>query len=271
MQKILFYLLLFTVSVTAFSQNTDTITKYKLKGKIIDVKTRFPLKSAHILNLNSVVGTITNQYGEFAITAKKNDTLHISYIGYESIKLKVTNDLLKNNKIEIAIHPKIIEIKEVKVRAHNLVGVLAIDAKHVPESTPTRIHINGLAQAFEVGRPQSRNYDSPLAAVFNPVDFWYQKLGKKSKEMKKLKQLRKDDNLKEIMEQNFDREVMLEYLNMSRDELHDFLKDCNYSRRFIRKASDLQIVNAIINCYEGHKTDKKGKVKKEIIHIDETK
>jgi len=268
MQKTLFYLFLLTISFSAISQNNDKATKYKVNGKIMDVNTRFPLKSAHILNLNSVVGTITNRFGEFAITAKKNDILYISYIGYESIKLKITNDLLKNDKLEIAIHQKIVDIKEIKVKAHKLVGVLAIDAKNVPVNLPTRIHINGLAQAFEVGRAQARNYESPLAAVFSPVDFWYQKLGKKPKEMKKLKQLRKDDNLREIMEQKFDREVMLEYLDMSRDELHDLLKDCNYSKRFIRKASDLQVVNAVINCYESHKTDKKGKVKKEIIHIN---
>ncbi len=266
MQKTLFYILLVIVSFSAISQNNEE-AKYTLKGRIIDVKTRFPLKSAHVLNLNSVVGTITNRFGEFSISAKKNDTLHISYIGYESIKLKVTNDLLKNDKIKIAIHEKIVDIKEVKVKAHNLVGVLAIDAKSVPASTPTRIHINGLAQAFEIGRPTSRNYESPLAAVFNPVDFWYQKLGKRPKEMKKLKKLRKDDQLREIMEQNFNREIMLEYLSMTRDELHDLLKDCNYSKRFIRKASDLQIVNAVINCYESHKTNKKGKVKKEVIHL----
>ncbi len=267
LKKILF-LFFILVSFSLFSQN-KIVTKYKMKGKIIDVKTRFPLKSAHILNMNSVIGTITNRFGEFAITAKKNDTLHISYIGYESIKLIVTNDILNNDKLEIAINPKIVDIEEVKVKSHQLVGVLAIDAKNVPAATPKRIHINGIAQTFEVGKPKTRNYESPLAAVFNPLDFWYQKLGKKPKELKKLKKLRQDDQLRDIMEQNFNREILLDYLKMSRDELNNLLKDCNHSKRFIKKASDLQIVNAILNCYERQKTHKKGKVKKEIIHLSE--
>jgi len=265
LKKILF-LILILISFTAVSQNNET-KKHKLKGKVIDVKTRFSLKSAHILNLNTVIGTVTNRHGEFGITAQKNDILYISYIGYESIKLTVTNDLLNNGHIEIAIHEKIVEIKEITVKAHNLIGVLAIDAKTVPISTPKRIHIDGLAQAFEGTKAYSRNYESPLAAVFSPLDFWYQKLGKKPKELKKLKKLRQDDNLRKIMEQKFDREVMLEYLDMSREELHDLLKDCNYSRRFIKKASDLQIVNAVIDCYENHKTNKKGKVQNKIIHL----
>ncbi len=265
LKKIIFIVfILQTINILSQDeQRTNTV----LKGKIIDVKSHFPLKSAHVLNLSTVVGTVTNPNGEFEITAKKNDTLFISYIGYESIKLNVTNDILKNGYLKIAIHEKIVDIKEVKIKAHKLVGVLAIDAKIVPEEASTRIHINGLAQAFEIGKPRTRNHESPLAAVFSPVDFWYQKLGKKPKEMKKLKKLRKEDNLRQLMEQKFDREVMLEYLNMTREELNDLLRDCNYSRRFIKKASDLQIVNAVIDCFEGHKTNKKGKVKKDIIHL----
>lgn len=268
MFKKIFFIVVLIISSSVFSQNTAE-KKQKLRGKITDVKTKFPLKSANVLNLNTVIGTVTNRYGEFAITAKKNDTIHISYIGYESIKLIVTNDILNNDKLEIAINPKIIDVNEVKVKSHQLVGVLVIDAKNVPVSTPKQIHIDGIAQTFEVGKPQSPNYESPLAAVFSPVDFWYQKLGKKPKELKKLKKLRKDDQLRDMMEQNFNREILLDYLKLSRDELNDLLKDCNHSRRFIKKASDLQIINAVINCYEGHKTNRKGKVKNEIKRLSE--
>ncbi len=270
MIKKIFFLVIILITSTTFSQNT-IVKKKKLKGRITDVKTKLPLKSANILNLNTVIGTITNQYGEFALTAKKNDTIHISYIGYESIKLIVTNDILNNDKLEIAINPKIIDIEEVKVKSHQLIGVLAIDAKNVPIAAPKRIHIDGIAQTFEIGKPTSPNYDSPLAAVFNPLNFWYQKLGKKPRELKKLKKIRKDDQLRDMMEQNFNREILLDYLKMSRAELNDLLKDCNHSRKFIKKASDLQVINAVINCYESHKTNKKGTVKKEIIHLSDDK
>ena len=272
MVKKVFLLILIFISITAFSQEEEKeIRTKKIKGKVIDVNTRFPLKSAHVLNLTSVKGLVTNRFGEFSIYAKKGDEIYFSYIGYESVKLTVTNDLLKNDKLEIAIHEKTVNIKEVTVKAHELIGVLAIDAKNVPNAAPTRVHINGLPQAYEIGTPQSPNYNSPLAAVFSPVDFWYQKLGKKPKELKKLKRLREDDNLRAIMEQKFNREVMLEYLNLSRDELNSMLKDCKYSRRFIKKASDLQIVDAVVNCLESQKTLNKGKVKKEIKHYTENK
>ncbi len=260
---ILYFTLLMSTLLFSQEEIQDTIPK-KLKGQILDVKTRFPLKSAHILNLTSVKGTTTNQYGRFEITAKKGDEIYISYIGYESIKLIVTNDLLNDKDLKIAIHDRIVPLDEVEVKSHHLVGVLVVDAKNVPKSTPNRVHINGLPQTYETGLPKGRNYNSALAAVFSPIDFWYQKLGKKPKELKKLDKLRKDDKLREIMEQKFNREVMLQYLDLSREELNQMLKDCNYSKRFIKKASDLQIVDAILNCYENQKIQNKGKVKQEM-------
>ena len=58
----------------------------------------------------------------------------------------------------------------------------------------------------------------------------------------------------------FDREVMMEYLKMDSQELTELLNDCNYSEYFIKKASDLQLIEAVLDCYENYKALKKGKI-----------
>ena len=239
-----------------------------MSGRIISVTDKKPLQSAHIVNLNSVVGTVTNRKGEFKISAVSNDTIFISYVGYQSIKLKITKDLLRGNQLEIAIHEKTIDIDEVTVKAHNLIGVLEIDAKNVPRDEYSRIHIEGLPQAYEIGRPQSTDYNTVAGALFNPIDFWYNKFGKKPKELKKLKKLKEGDQLRDIMEEKFSREILMDYMDMSRKELNDLLKDCNYSNNFIRKASDLQVIEAVLECYENYRAIKEGKVSKDKIRIN---
>jgi len=273
MQKIAFTLVAFIFVNIAFSQEKETNLVAQdslgnLKGRITNVTDKKPLQSAHVLNLNSVEGTVTNSKGEFRIPAKVNDTIFISYIGYQSIKLKVTKDLLKGNELEISIHEKTININEVTVKAHNLIGVLEIDAKNVPKDQFTRIHIEGLPQAYEVGRPQTKDYTSVAGVLFNPLDFWYQKFGKKPKELKKLRKLKEEDQLRDIMEEKFSREILMDYMDMSRKELNDLLKECNYSDNFTRKASDLQIIEAVLECYENYRAIKKGKVSKDKIRIN---
>ena len=278
MQKIVITLLFISFTLSMFSQNLnlksqDTIkqdTIVLLKGKIISITDKKPLQSAHIVNLNSVKGTITNSKGKFQIPAKVNDTIFISYIGYQSNKLKITRDLLKGNELEIAIHEKIVNIDEVTVKSHKLIGVLVVDAKNVPKDSYSRIHISGLPQAYEIGSAYDNNYNSTLSAIFSPVDFWYKKFGKKPKEIARLKKLKEGDQMRGMMEQKYSREIMMDYLDMSRKELNDLLTECNYSSRFINKASDLQIIEAVLECYENYRAIQKGVVKKDIIHIKDS-
>jgi len=268
-KKIIYFLFLFIFSYASYAQDTiKKVSKVQLRGRITSITDKKPLESAHILNLNSVDGTITNSKGMFRIPAVANDTILISYIGFQSIKLKITKDLLKGNELEIAIHEKTATIDEVTVKAHDLIGVLVVDAENVPLDRFNRIHIDGLPQAYEIGRPQSKQYTSAVNAIFNPVDFWYNKFSKKSKEIKKLKKLKDSDALRNIMEEKFSREVLMTYMDMSRKDLNDLLNECNYSDRFIRKASDLQIIEAVLECYENYRAIQEGKVKKEVIRIN---
>lgn len=277
-KKLLIFLLFIGFIVELKAQNEDVATKdtisqkeiYSLKGRIISITDKKPLQSAHIVNLNSVHGTITNNNGQFEIPATANDTIFISYIGYQSIKLRITNDLLKGNELEIAIHEKIVNIDEVMVKSHKLIGVLVVDAKNVPNDSYSRIHINGLPQAYEIGNSYKNTYSSGINAIFNPVDFWYNKFGKKPKEINRLRKLKEGEQMRNMMEQKYSREIMMDYLDMSRKELNDLLTECNYSNRFINKASDLQIIEAVLECYENYRALQKGTVKKDIIHIKDT-
>ena len=265
MQKKVLLLAFIIISFTSVSQ---TKAKYKaLKGQIINAESKKALSAAHVLNLNSVTGTITNANGFFDILTQANDTILISYLGFQSIKLKVTNDLLKGNELVISLYEKANEIKEVVIKSTKLIGVLEIDVKQVPKDRFTRIHINGLPQTYEVGKPVSQNITSPIAALFKPIDFLYNHFGNKPKQLKKLQKLKKVDNLRKMLAGKFDREVMMEYLQMDKEELSKLLIDCNYSDYFIRKASDLQMIEAILDCYENYKAIKKGKIERNVLPI----
>jgi hypothetical protein len=265
MQKIIMIVCLLA-SLGMYAQK-DSLAIKVLKGQIIHAENNKVLSAAHILNLNTVTGTITNASGYFELPTRVNDTILVSYLGYESIKLKITNDLLKGNELEIALYEKSENIREVVIRSTKLIGVLEIDVKQVPKDRFTRIHINGLPQTYEVGKPRSKNFSSPVAALFQPVDFLYNLFGKKPKQLRKLQKLKKEDDLRKMLAGKFDREVMMEYLEMDRQELSELLTDCSYSDYFIKKASDLQMIEAILDCYENYKALKKGKIERNKIPV----
>ena len=81
-------------------------------------------------------------------------------------------------------------------------------------------------------------------------------------------ELKEGDKLRGIMEEKFSREVIMTYLDMSRKDLNDLLKECNRSDRFIRKASDLQVIEAVLQCYDNYRAVQEGKVQKDIIRVN---
>ena len=261
LKKYSFLLFLFFSFLSAFSQN-DSLQVRILKGQIIDSDNKKPLSASHILNLNSVTGTITNDQGFFELTAKANDTVMVSYLGYSSIKIKVTNDLLKGNELLIALYEKSEEVKEIIIKSSKLIGVLEVDVKLVPKDKFTRIKINGIRQTYELARPKASDFSTPIAALFKPVDFLYKLFGKKPKQLRKLQKIKKEDNLRKIMAGKFDREVMMEYLEMDRNDLMKLISDCNYSDYFLKNASDLQLIEAVLDCYEVYKALKMGKIER---------
>lgn len=90
MIKKVFFSFLFILSSFCFSQEITTV-----KGAIINANNNTPLENVNIVNLTQVIGTSTNKKGEFSIDVKANDTLHFSYLGFKSLKIKVTNDWIK--------------------------------------------------------------------------------------------------------------------------------------------------------------------------------
>lgn len=226
----------------------------KVKGIIIDASTDKPLESVNIVNLNQVIGTATNAKGEFELRAQPNDTLHLSYIGFKSVKIRVTNDWI--NKIEkstITLTELALALEEVVLNELKLTGYLEVDIQQVNINNNYRYSISGLPSSYEAGKKQPSAVAKVLGSIFNPLDFLYNTFGKKGKEMRKLKKMKEDDNIRNNLAKRFDREMLMALLNVNKVDLDEIVSKCNYSPEFINTANDLQILDAISECYEEYK------------------
>jgi hypothetical protein len=204
-----------------------------------------------------VRGTISNARGNFEIDAEVNDTLHITMIGFQSLRVRVTNDWIKNGNAKIELTEKAIALEEVRVRKYNLTGYLEVDAKLIPDEENYRYSISGLPQGYEAGEYSPKAFSRVMSSIFNPADMLYNFFGKKPKELKKLKEMKKDNTVKELLETKFDRETVAILLGIDKKDIPEILQHCNYSEAFINTANDLQILDAISQCYEQYKVLKK--------------
>lgn len=261
---ILFFLIISSTSTFAQNEEADTsIEKNNVEGVIIDSQTSDPIDKVNIVNLNQVIGTSTNNKGEFKLKAKVNDTLHLTYVGYKSIKVRVTNDWLKFGSSEIILTELALALEEVVVNELQLTGYLELDIKQVQVNTNYRYSISGLSSGYEAGNNKSPNKISKvLGSIFNPLDFLYNTFSKKGKELKKLKQMKKDDEIRNLLASRFDRETLMVLLQITKIDLDEIVSQCNYSKDFINKANDLQMLDAISQCYEEYKVLSRDKKKR---------
>jgi hypothetical protein len=212
------------------------------------------MSSVHVLNLNTIVGSISNDKGVFEIEAKANDTLYFSYLGYKPLKVAVTQDMIKFENPKFKLTVLAYALEEVILQPYQLTGYLAIDVKNVPLNPAGRYQIQGLpSNGYEAGNRNRSSISKAVGALFNPADFLYNLFGKNPKQMRKLKKMRADDEIKNLLASKFDRQVLIQLLGIDLVNIEEILRNCNYSKSFIREANDLQILEAISGCYEEFK------------------
>lgn len=213
-----------------------------------------PIPTVHVLNLNKVLMSITDANGVFAIDAEVNDTLFLSYLGFKTIKVTVTNDLIKFPKTEFKLTALALALEEVVVRPYQLTGYLEIDAKNVPINRNQRYSIPGLPTGgYEAGSRGPSAFSRVVGSIFNPFDFLHNLFGKKPNELRKLKKMRENNALRDLLSVKYDRETLEEFLQLDISDIDEILRNCNFSESFIRTANDLQILEAISGCYEEYK------------------
>lgn len=246
-------LLIIGLLLGAFSWAQET-ARQPLEGKVKNDVTEVLMPSVHVINLNSVEGTITDNEGTFKIAAKANDTLYFSYLGFKPLKVAVNNDMLKFGIPIFRMTELSFALEEVIVRPYQLTGYLDIDVRKVPLNPAGRYNIPGLPRSgYEAGNRNRSSISKALGALFNPADFLYNLFGKNPQQMRKLKKMREDDQIKNLLSTKFDRVILEQLLGIERVNLDEILRNCNYSNAFIKEANDLQILEAISGCYEEYK------------------
>ena len=250
------YLLTFFIAFVYFGHSQETKDEAdikQLRAVVLNAQTDQPMESVHVVNLNKVVGTITNEKGEFTISATVNDTLYFSFLGFKSQKIRVTNDMFKFRNTEISLTELAYALEEVVVRPYSLTGYLEIDVKNLPLNNAFQYSISGLSVGYEAGNKNPSAVTKVLGAILNPADLLRNLFGKKPNQMRKLRQIKEDDRIRDLLASKFDRETLMELLQMEKVDIEDILNNCNYSRSFITTANDLQILDAISSCYEEFK------------------
>ena len=108
-KKILLLLTYIVCQIAVYGQNT------LIKGSVTDASTGEPLPYVSLIFKGTTIGTSTDDYGQFSLsTSTPGDSLEISYLGYDTQKVKIRPNRV--NDLAIKLVPSGITLNEVIIR-----------------------------------------------------------------------------------------------------------------------------------------------------------
>jgi hypothetical protein len=241
---VLFYF--FSIAVVS-AQQDDSVQLF-FRGTIMDSSTGQPMMGANIINLSQLKGDSSDENGMFSLPAKVNDSIMVSFLGFKTVNILLTESHLKLHQT-IYLLKAPLDLDEVIISSNQLTGRLPIDVYLIPIQEP--IDINPSIAAMFGSRKETRlsKFNDVLKQLMNPVDLIYNIFSTRAKDMRRLKQIQKEEKVREILANKFDREILSRLLKIDKKDVYLVLEMCDYSEEFITKANDLQILEAILNCY----------------------
>jgi hypothetical protein len=113
----------------------SSIERTLLKGRVVDKRSGKPLPFATIALLETRLGSITNQEGDFSFKIPldlPDPMMVISYMGYRSLVLPVTYPVEK--ELEILLEKELVPLQEVIIRYVDPVKLLHEAIRRIPEN-----------------------------------------------------------------------------------------------------------------------------------------
>lgn len=218
--------------------STQLKAQLTLVGRTMTTTEGEVVQLASVININSGVRKISNRSGYFTIQVKQTDTLIVTAIGYDSLRLTSLHfDTSKNiDSILVWMKPKAARLKEVKIVASN----------------PKRDSLARAAAEFLKTDPLMNNYDRILnrekGGLMSPLTAIYQQFSKEGRDMAHFEDFVAYMEKQKLVDKRYNRNVIKRVTKLHELQLDEFMVFCKLSKDFVIESSDYDLIKAIQDC-----------------------
>lgn len=236
MKQVLLYSLTLFFSFIAMAQDDGRVI---LRGKVLYRNVNVP--NENVINTTSEFATITNENGEYQIRVKAGDELVFSALNYQIEIVKVTEEIIKNNRLVIEVNEKVTELQEVVVTPDQQERFLATKNKVLKEKFEYEID-----RSTEVENIALSQTERGLRDGLNFVGI-YKALAKalkndKAKEKAPMK-------MSEVMRQVYDDQFFVLDLQVPQDKIDAFLYYCDAkmpAQSLLKKENEFALIDFLV-------------------------
>lgn len=217
------------------SQDDD---RQLLRGKVLYRDSN--VVNENVINTTSENATITNANGQFAINVKEGDELVFTAVNYQIRIVKITDEILRNNRLVVEVNEKVTELDEVVVSPENQKKFLEVkseDFKQYDYETDRSTEVVNIAESQQTrGMQDGLNFVNLFKALTK---------SKKSEEGGRV-QLK----VSEVLRQVYDDEFFVLDLRIPQDKIDNFLYYCDAqmpAQSLLKKDNEFQLIDFLVS------------------------
>lgn len=264
--KIKILLILFSGSVlftakNSFGQYVRVADRVIVAGYVLESESLEPIPYVNIYVKQTRRGTITNSKGHFILSARINDTLVFSSMGYKTQFAVIDDGFTDKNESLIMLLEKryyqigsvdIISLRRYEQLKYEVVNMQLPDdefvyaVKNFP-SRPVDIDYHSRAGASDFG------------LIFSPITALYDAFSREGRERRKLQELLERDREQALIESKISIQKISRITGLDLYEAEDFFKWCNFPTEFILRLSDYELILLIMHRFEQYQRIKGGR------------
>ncbi|WP_276392781.1 carboxypeptidase-like regulatory domain-containing protein [Eudoraea chungangensis] len=231
-------LLLFVLG--SFNLQSQEDERTLLRGQVLYRNVNVP--NENVINSTSQRATITNDNGEFAIRVKVDDELVFTSINYQIEMIKITQEILDNNRLVVEVNEKVTALDEVVVSPENQERFLQLqneEFKGYEYETDQSTEVVNIAQD-KISRGLLKdgiNFVNIFKALVNTDG---------------TKKDNPDEPLKtsEVLRLVYEDDFFTEDLNIPEDKIDAFLYYCDEQlppKSLLKKDNEFELIDFLVN------------------------
>jgi len=217
------------------------------RARLVNVKTAEAIPFAHIFFPLKQMIVTSDEFGYFEYPIQKQDSLYISSIGFEELKLSIEYMLLDSSINMIYLTPKVYMLDEIIITQYPTYEafVKAIINPVFTEDEKKIIRAQKRMDAVDLSRKSgSGGVGGPITAIYNLFS-------KEAKYARKYQNLKEEDTNKALFNKKVNAAV-IENLTGLTDSLTimQFIRYCNFSNNFLDNSSEYELYSFIMQKYK---------------------
>ena len=235
MRRILLIVLFIGVWASLAAQDGD---RNLLRGTVLYRNSVVP--NENVINTTAQQATITNERGEFAIPVREGDELVFMAVNYQLQVVRVTPEIIQNNRLVVEVTEKVTELDEVVVSPEDQEEFIRLSNEEFKgfdyETDQTTEVVNIAEDMTTRGMQYGLNFVNIFKLLASAV------AGDRPEEVPPLK-------ASEVLRQVYDDSFFVRDLQIPQDQIDAFLVYCDSQlppRTLLRKENEFELIDFLV-------------------------